>query len=190
VEVRVREKYTKQTKEKQYMQITINRLKSDPRLKPELQKTKISPKISRKHKGYAWVGGWIVRRRKPVSSRLKRWRRIVVPPLMGWYASNMANFVIGVRGMDADIIVELVPTSFNPSVWVHKRNGLNVLRVPKNFKKKTIEKLFRAGYWYSAYDNQWRPRKWRVKRNMHSKRLQAVLKQLFKYSQKTKGRDC
>jgi hypothetical protein len=103
---------------------------------------------------YSRKGFRVYKRRSPVEGS-KRYSEVVVKPLKGWYPSKSGSFTFGIE-LDPDWIAKkIVPLNFNPAVWVHRKKGLLVLRVPKDRKKETHEKLYKLGFWYHTYKREW-----------------------------------
>lgn len=103
------------------------------------------------------VRGPIKKRGTPRPSR--RFHRILVKALKGWWPSRYANFRMA-QGIDVMWLVGICARGrLNVSVWeaaVHK--GSIVLRVPENEGGVTKDLLLKNGLWYNRRDYVWQKR--------------------------------
>lgn len=115
---------------------------------------------------YRRKGYHIVRLRSSRRDRSRKHRVCYVPPVLGWYPSQMANFNIGPdKRLSPQRVIQLVPNFFNPSVWDSLRHeDCLALRVPKDREGETWQRLYEKGLWYHGAKNLWFKRKRRRSR--------------------------
>lgn len=111
-------------------------------------------------KVYRRNGVTVERLSAPRTDRSQRYPEMLVPPALGWFPSTSSNFIFGDENIKAEKIFKLVPQIYNPSVWTSSfHDGVLVLRVPKDRKQQTWDRLYSEGYWYHGAKNMWFKRK-------------------------------
>lgn len=107
--------------------------------------------------------------------RMNKWRENrlkIYTPLLGpqeeWYPSRSACFTFGVK-YSPELLMELVPENFNPSVWTNKHNLKYTLRVPIDRRDETRKLLAKQGFWFHTGQYLWykRVRRYRKRRKIY-----------------------
>lgn len=113
-----------------------------------------TPEKTGELKAYRRNGFHVKRLERPIKAS-RRYSEVVVKPKLGWYPSKTSNFTFGVE-LDPDWIMrKIVPSFYNPSVWLHERKRLLTLRVPKDRGKETYNRLYKRGFWYHTIRREW-----------------------------------
>lgn len=107
--------------------------------------------------------------------RSKRYKECVVPPVLGWYPSKTANFVFRGKNFDPQYLIEMsAEHEWNPSIWLHRKSGRYVLRVPKDRENEVWKRLYRRGLWYDPATNVWNRRRKRSRRKGYPSFVQSL----------------
>lgn len=83
--------------------------------------------------------------------------RLVVAPVLGWFASSMAYFIFhkNVR-RDIEVMISHVPRKFNPSGWIKNYQECYAIGVPKDLRKEMREWLYLQKYYLDTKCNRWK----------------------------------
>lgn len=113
----------------------------------------------------------------PRKDRNKRFNKIVVYPVQGWFPSYTENFVFKFdrKKWEPEYFIDMATEpEWNGAIWLHPKTGRYVLRVPKDRGRQVRERLYCRGLWYDTYSHLWCRRRKRYRKSCYPKFVRSL----------------